>query len=196
MSVAGQGPLGEQPGASGAQPSAQWKWHSGTLYGDAGQTLAAVTAQRLNVISGSALTDGSELELLSSLDSPSASRFYLRATGPEGFTCEVRQAGLSVATLRARCADSKDPIMAVEERFYLLKRSTPLKRMRTIFAAVAEATEQRNGAVLSTNALFDTEPRFNGDLRVSFHRDIPLLDAIVLSYSCYLLDASPRIVRG
>lgn len=196
MSAAGQGPLGEQPGASGAQPSAQWKWHSGTLYGDAGQTLAAVRAKRLNVTSGSALPDGSELELESSLDSPSASRFYLRATGPEGFTCEVRQAGFSVATLRARCADSKNPIMAVKERFYLLKRSTPLKRMRTIVAAVAEATEKRNGAVLSTNALFDTEPRFNGDLRVSFHRDIPLLDAIVLSYSCYLIDASPRTVRG
>ena len=117
-----------------------------------------------------ATAGGERLAVESSLES-SSPRFFLRARTAAGEDFSVSQAGITVTRLRATCAD----------REYLLDRRNPFRRERRI---VARGT----GAEVA-----DTAPA-GVDLRVSVG-ELPELDAIILSYACALLDATPRTLR-
>ena len=171
--------------------AAQWTWSAGTLGDGAGQTLATAFAEQLCISPSPQVNEGCDLGLETSMGGHGPERFYLRASTQEGLEIIVRQPGLSITVLRARCTGSVGANQSQSRphtREYVLERSSFLGRQRRIRTVDAEGIR---GAVLCT-----TRPSFGGDLRVQVLEDIPTIDAIVLSYCCYRVDASPKIVRA
>lgn len=169
-----------------------WQWTGTTLRDVRGTDIAWVRDGVLTIV-GALSGDPAQPDVLfdveTSLDGTTASpRFFLRArprasrsAGSEAAKqCEVSQAGLTVTRLRATCGDAH----------YLLERSAIFGKQRRILA-LAEDGGAEGSEVARLN------PRGSGlEVAASDNNGLPDLDAVVLSYSCLLVDATPRIVRG
>lgn len=169
-----------------------WRWNSTTLRDARGTEIAWVRDGVLTIagaLSGDPAHPDMRFDVETSLDGTTASpRFFLRArpdtsrSGNSGAekNFEVSQAGLTVTRLRATCGSAH----------YLMERSAIFGKQRRILAlgedGSAEGTE-----VARLN------PRGSGlEVAASDNNGLPDMDAVVLSYSCLLVDAAPRIVRG
>ena len=169
-----------------------WQW-TGTTLRDVRGTDIAWVRDGVLTIAGALSGDPTQPDVLfdveTSLDGATASpRFFLRARprasrGADSGAakhCEVSQAGLTVTRLRATCRDAH----------YLLERSAIFGKQRRILA-LAEDGGAEGTEVARLN------PRGGGlEVAASDNNGLPDLDAVVLSYSCLLVDAAPRIVRG
>lgn len=169
-----------------------WQWTGTTLRDVRGTDIAWVRDGVLTIagaLSGDPTQPAVLFDVETSLDGATASpRFFLRArprasrSADSGAAkhCEVSQAGMTVTRLRATCGDAH----------YLLERSAIFGKQRRILA-LAEDGSAEGTEVARLN------PRGNGlEVAASENNGFPDLDAVVLSYSCLLVDAAPRIVRG
>ncbi|MER0069871.1 hypothetical protein ABRP93_01860 [Corynebacterium sp. KPL2850] len=172
-----------------------WQWN-GTILRDVRGTDIAWVRDGVLTIAGALSGDPTQPDTLfdveTSLDGATASpRFFLRASpranrsaGSEAAKqCEVSQAGLTVTRLRATCGDAH----------YLLERSAIFGKQRRILALDGQQGNSEGTEVARLT------PRGSG-LEVSASNSsghgLPDVDAVVLSYGCLLVDATPRIVRG
>lgn len=103
---------------------------------------------------------------------PGARRFTVR-----GADFSAEQASFTVNKLRAAC----------QGREYLLERTNPFRRQRRILAIPDSATSGTATEVARTT------PRGRG-LEVAVG-ELPLTDAVFISYCCLLLDGSTRPLR-
>lgn len=169
-----------------------WQWN-GTTLRDARGTDIAWVRDGVLTIAGALSGDPTQPDVLfdveTSLDGTTTSpRFFLRARprasrGADSGAAkhsEVSQAGLTVTRLRATCGDAH----------YLLERSAIFGKQRRIVALAEDGSAEGTEVARLT-------PRGNGlEVAASDNNGLPDVDAVVLSYSCLLVDAAPRIVRG
>lgn len=169
-----------------------WQWNGTTLRDARGTDIAWVRDGALTIagaLSGDPTQPDTLFDVETSLDGTTASpRFFLRALprasrsadSEAAKQCEVSQAGLTVTRLRATCGDAH----------YLLERSAIFGKQRRILA-LAEDGSAEGSEVARLN------PRGSGlELSNPSGQGLPEVDAVVLSYACLLVDATPRIVRG
>lgn len=172
-----------------------WQWNGSTLRDARGTDLAWVRDGVLTItgaLSGEPARPDTLFDVETSLDGTNTSpRFFLRARPRFGRSTdygaaprvEVLQVGLTVTRLRATCGDAR----------YLLERSAIFGKQRRIMALGGQ-----DGSMLGCEVARVT-PRGRG-LEISAANGerctLPHADAVVLSYSCLLVDAAPRIVRG
>lgn len=172
-----------------------WQWTGTTLRDVRGTDIAWVRDGVLTIagaISGDPTQPDVLFDVETSLDGATASpRFFLRArprasrSADSGAAkhCEVSQAGLTVTRLHATCGSAH----------YLLERSAIFGKQRRILA-LGEKSSGGQGTEVARLSPQD------GGLEVSAAdgegHSFPDVDAVVLSYSCLLIDAAPRIVRG
>ena len=170
-----------------------WQWNGATLRDARGTDITWVRDGVLTIadaLSGDPTQPDTLFDVETSLDGTTASpRFFLRArprasrSADAGTAkqCEVSQAGLTVTRLRATCGDAH----------YLLERSAIFGKQRRILAL-----DGQDGSAEGTEVARLTPQ--NGGLELSNPgaHGLPDVDAVVLSYSCLLVDATPRIVRG
>lgn len=170
-----------------------WQWTGTTLRDVRGTDIAWVRDGVLTIagaLSGDPTPPDVLFDVETSLDGATASpRFFLRARPRASRSAssgaakhyEVSQAGLTVTRLRATCGDAH----------YLLERSAIFGKQRRILALDSQDGSAEGTEVARLN------PRGNGlEVAASENNGLPDLDAVVLSYSCLLVDAAPRIVRG
>lgn len=101
---------------------------------------------------------------------PGPLHFRFRATAENGEMITMRQTGFTVHSLEANCGD----------RHYTLQRNSPLRKERTI---------ERGGQVVAKVSPYRTT------LGVYDITDFPLLDAVVLTWGCVLVDVPARNMR-
>ncbi len=169
-----------------------WQWTGTTLRDVRGTDIAWVRDGVLTIagaLSGEPAQPDVLFHVETSLDGATVSpRFFLRARPRASRSAssgaakhyEVSQAGLTVTRLRANCGGTH----------YLLERSAIFGKQRRI-VALAEDGSAEGTEVARLN------PRGGGlEVAASDNNGLPDVDAVVLSYSCLLVDAAPRIVRG
>lgn len=142
-----------------------WEWHGNELFDAQGVRLALVRSD--------VLYHGDERVLI---EYSPRGRFRVRATTSTGAVYTIVQRGLSVQRLLGAC----------EGRSYELDRTTLWRKERTISAG------QKVVAV--------TRPRISGKMEIASapgagEQPLPVLDAIVLSWACVLVDTPVRNPR-
>ncbi|WP_454044904.1 hypothetical protein [Corynebacterium sp. Marseille-Q2516] len=141
-----------------------WVWEGNELIdAPSGEVLASVRSDVLHI--------GDERILIEHSAAAPMTRFWARATTSSGQVLTIAQDGLTVAQLRARCAD----------RDYTLVRTSLWRTQRVV----------RDG---QGREVAHVRPLISG--RVEFIAEHPrLLDAVFLSWGCVLVDAPVRRPR-
>lgn len=146
-------------------PAGPWVWEGNELFDAQRGRVAAV---RSDVI----IFDSERLLIESE---PGPFQFRARATTSDGRVFTLTQSGMTVSTLLADC----------DGRRYTLQRSSIWRKARHILDA--------SGAIIAR-----VKPLISG--RVEFHpvgrcEDLPLADAVFLSWGCVLVDSPVRRPR-
>ena len=142
-----------------------WVWRDNNLIDSLGTQMASMRADIIHVADQNILIEALATNF----------HFKCRATTSDGDIFTVSQRGFTVANLDATCGD----------RRYTLARTSTWRKVRGI-------------TTLDGGVYAYVRPRANGQVEVHdgpLVEDIPLLDAVFLTWVCVLVDAPVRRPR-
>ncbi|AKK11565.1 hypothetical protein [Corynebacterium uterequi] len=146
-------------------PPDYWVWSEGELRDSNGELIAFVKADLL--------TYGEHRIFLE--HTTGRMRFRLRATSNDGTFARIAQPGMTINVLHAKCGD----------RSYTLERTHLLRKERVIRLSdgrVAASVRPRAGGRVDV-------------LEAAAYGEMPVLDAVFLSWACVMADVPRRTLR-